>query len=77
MLDSLLTLTKNGVLWFAIAETIAVLFHFGITAVVGTTEPIFLVAALAIPAAFLVAGFYTVGRNLRHAIRGGPTQPTK
>jgi len=77
MLDSLLTLTKNGALWFAIAEAVAVLFHFGITAAVGTTEPIFLVAALVIPAAFLVSGFYTLGSYLRHTVRGGPVQPAK
>lgn len=76
MIDSLLTLTKGAILWFAIAEAIAVLLHLGISAAVGVQEPIFLVAALVIPVTFLVTGVYTLSKRLRHATRrGGPTRP--
>lgn len=70
MLDSLLTLTKRGAFWLAIAWLVAILLDRGVTALIGQQEPFFLLAALFIPIAFIVSATYTLAKRiLRRAHR--------
>ena len=66
MLDSLLTMTKRGAFWLAVMFAVSLAFHFGVTAMIGVTEPIFLLIALAIALAFVVTGVYTGAKTLMH-----------
>ncbi len=70
MIDSLLTLTKGGAFWMGIFFLVAVGLHLGISAVIGAQEPIFLLFALMIAAAFVVTGAYTLFKRLLR--RGNP-----
>jgi hypothetical protein len=64
MIDSLLTLTKGGAFWMGILFLVVVLLSFGISAVMGQQEPLFFLFALAIAAAFVVTGTYTLAKKI-------------
>ena len=70
MIDSLLTLTKGGAFWMGVFFLIAVGLDLGISAIIGIQEPIFLLFALVIAAAFVVTGTYTLVKRLFR--RGSP-----
>ena len=64
MLDSLLTMTKRGAFWLAVMFAVALAFHFGVSAMIGVTEPIFLLIALALALAFVVTAAYTAVKTI-------------
>ena len=70
MLDSLLTLTGTAAAWLGGAFVLAVLASFGITAITGRQEPIFLVIAVGILAVLLVTSLYTAAKWVWHRISG-------
>ena len=64
MLDSLLTMTKRGAFWLAVFFLVSTAMHFGISAMVGMPEAIFLLISLALLAAFVISGLYTLGKTI-------------
>jgi Kef-type K+ transport system membrane component KefB len=74
MIDSLLTLTKGGAFWMGIFFLVAVGLDLGISAIIGTQEPIFLLFALVIAAAFVVTGTYTLFKKM---LRRGSRQDSE
>jgi len=66
MLDSLLTLTKGAVLWMLGAIVLCLLLDRIIAVLTGLPLSFFLVLAVGIAAALLVAGTYTLAKQLGH-----------
>jgi hypothetical protein len=60
MLDSLLTLNKRGAFWLIGAFFVSLFLHAAVVALTGVQEPIFLLAAAAVPLVLLVTGCYTL-----------------
>ena len=66
MLDSLLTLTTASVYWMLGSIVLCVLLDRAVSALTGLAITIFLVIAVGIVGALLVAGTYTIIKSLRH-----------
>ena len=77
MLDSLLTLTGAAAAWLGGAFVLAVLASFGITAITGRQEPIFLVIAVGLLAVLVVTSLYTAAKWVWHLISDRPGDPTE
>ena len=70
MLDSMLTLKKSTALWMVGFFMVCVLANRGVDALTGEQESIFLLLAVAILAAFVVMGLYTMGKWVLHLLQG-------
>ena len=77
MLDSLLTLTGAAAAWLGGAFVLAVLASFGITAITGSQEPIFLMIAIGILAVLVVTSIYTAAKWVWHRLGGRRGDPTE
>jgi len=60
MLDSFLRLTIHRALWIAVFFVIALALHAGVSALTGVQEPMFLLAAVLLPAYLVVSTAYTL-----------------
>ena len=66
MLDSLLTLTKGAVFWMLGGIVLCLVLDRAIAVLTGLQLSLFFVLAAGVAGALLVAGAYTLAKNMSH-----------